>query len=399
METTTDITATEQEWAGYALSYGEYHATVEKIAKINDRARKRGFTGGLKVEATREERTTTTVAGIDKTEIVYVTKVTGTAPSYAGWTFLARIDRVGDSFTIATAPGVDHVERGLVRPGACDHCGHDRRRNNTYLVRNDETGQTVNVGSTCIKDFLGWDATVVFFGSGDSSLEPEMGGSHYAPEFSVDTVLAIAYAAIKSHGWVPSSAYDGVHTRSYLDLVLLRARLTEEEKRMVAALRVHAAEATEKVAQIKAYLLSDEFSGTSTYVDNLKVLVAANTVTGRHFGLLASAPQAWIRHNERQAQVKAEAAKTVESDYIAEVGTKKVRVEGTIEAIRYIEGQYGTTVLYTILSKEGNLVKWFASREALGDEEGVEVTIEGTVKKHDEYRGVKSTVLTRCKQI
>lgn len=398
-ETTAPQTTTD-EWAGYALSYGEYVATVEKIAKINARAQKRGFTGSLAVEATREERKTTNqYTGIETVQTVYVTKVTGTAPSYGGWTFLARIDREGDSFVIATAPGVDHVERDLVKPGECDHCGYNRNRNNTYLVRNDETGQTLNVGSTCIKDFLGWSGSVVFFDTRDSSLEPEMGGVYYAPEYSVDTVLAIAYAAIRAHGWVPASSYDGRPTRSFVDMALLRSRLTDREQAEVNALRAYAAEATEKVAEIKGFLLSDEFSGTSTYVENLKVLLAQDYVSSKQFGILASAPQAWIRHNEAQAERKAQAAKTAESEYIGQVGDKKVVVEGTIEAIRYIDGAYGTTTLYTILTKDGNLVKWFSSNGALGDDEGVAVKIQGTIKDHEEYRGVKSTVLTRCKAI
>ena len=73
----------------------------------------------------------------------------------------------------------------------------------------------------------------------------------------------------------------------------------------------------------------------------------------------------------------------------------KVEVKGTIEAIRYIEGNYGTTTLYTILGEDGNLYKWFSSAGSLGDDAGVAVHIKGTVKSHDEYNGTLSTVLTR----
>jgi hypothetical protein len=44
----------------------------------------------------------------------------------------------------------------------------------------------------------------------------------------------------------------------------------------------------------------------------------------------------------------------------------------------------------------GVVVKWFASNNALGEDTGVRVTLRGTVKEHDEYKGIKSTVLTRC---
>jgi hypothetical protein len=68
--------------------------------------------------------------------------------------------------------------------------------------------------------------------------------------------------------------------------------------------------------------------------------------------------------------------------------------------VRPIEGDYGTTYLYTLREDAtGNVFKWFASREALGDATGRTLQLQGTVKKHEEYNGLKSTVLTRCKEI
>lgn len=389
--------ATTFEPMTWALTPGEYTATVAKIAKINERAVKRGFTGRLTVEGTREVKVTTdSLTGFEVREVVYHTRVVGEAPSYGGYTFLARVDRVGESFVISTAPGVEHVERSLVNPGACDHCGFDRRRNNTYLVRNDATGQTVNVGSTCIKDFLGWDASVVFFS--DRDVEVEQGGGYVERQFAVDTVLAYAYAAIKAHGWVARSSYDGRPTADLVATALFGGRMSEQERMAVEALRAHAAEATEAVATIKAYILSDDFNGTSTYVDNLKVIVAQEAVTGRQFGLLASAPQAWIRSMEQAAERKAQQATSAGSQFVGSL-KDKVAVKGTIESVRFIDGQYGVTTLYTILGEDGNLYKWFSSNGAFGEEAGVDVHLTGTVKAHDEYRGTKSTVLTRCKAI
>lgn len=408
-------TVEEQEPFTWALTPGEYAATVEKIAKINARAEKRGFTGRLEVIGTRREETVTNqFTGIQTTRVLVDTRIAGTAPQYNGWTFLARVDALqtetGTTFTLAVAPGVEHVDRSLVNAGHCDHCNTDRYRKNTYLVRNTETGETLNVGSSCIKDFLGWSATVVFFSEGDvaGDIDGLVGGGAYREDhYSVDTVLAYAYAAIKAFGWVPGSAYEGIPTKARVRFALTPPRvLRDQDREVLETLRAYAAEANEQAAVVRAWILSDEFNGTSTYVDNLKVAVSVDYVTDKQVGILASAPQAYIRHLEtaveraaREAQWAAEKAAKQVSDYIAPVGAKKVRVEGTISAIRYIPGDYGTTTLYTILTKDGNLVKWFSSSEALGDKEGVEVTIEGTVKAHDDYQGTKSTVLTRCKDV
>lgn len=403
--TTQEITAVTtpapEQFEGYRLTTGEYHATVAKIAKVNERATKRGFTGRLEVVAERKEVTQVDpLTGINQTSVVYITRVEGEAPSYGGWVFLARVDRVGKSFTVATAPGVDHVDRTLVQPGVCEHCGFDRQRNNTYVVRNEETGQVVNVGSTCIKDFLGWSANVVFFGEGDSSLEPEQGVRFATPEFSLDTVLAYAYAATRAFGWVASSAfsYTGRPTAEWVRLGLGLFRPTKQEENDLGRLREFAAEAESKVAEIRAYITSDDFAGQSSYVDNLKAVFEQDVVGVKQIGLVASAPQALIRHQEKQAERKAEATKTADSDFVGQP-KDKVEVKGTIEAVRFIDGDYGTTTLYTILGEDGNLFKWFSTNGALGEQAGVQVHIRGTVKKHDEYRGTKSTVLTRCKAL
>lgn len=389
--------ATTFEPMTWALTPGEYTATVAKIAKINERATKRGFTGRLAVEGTREVKVSIdSLTGFEIREVIYNTRVTGTAPSYGGYTFLARIDRVGESFVISTAPGVDHVERSLVHPGECDHCGFNRQRNNTYLVRNETTGETVNVGSTCIKDFLGWDASVVFFS--DSDVEVEQGGGYVERQFLTDTVLAYAYAAIKAHGWVARSSYTGRPTADLVGLALFGGRMSEQDLRDVRALHAYAPEATEMVEKIKGYILSDDFNGSSTYVDNLKVVVGEDAVTSRQFGLLASAPQAYLRSMEKAAEKKAAEATTAGSEWVG-AEKDKVEVKGTIEAVRYSANMYGTTTIYTILGEDGNLYTWFSSNGALGDDAGVAVHIKGTVKGHEEFNGSKRTVLTRCKAI
>jgi len=415
-DTTTAPEVEVHEPFTWALSVGEYAATVEKIAKINARAEKRGFTGRLEVIGTRREVTTTDeYTGLKKTRVVVDTRIAGEAPQYNGWTFLARVDTLqtatGHTFTLAVAPGVDHVDRSLVRPGFCDHCGTARYRKNTYLVRNVETGETQNVGSTCIKDFLGWSATVVYFSTGDLGEEIDAlvgGGGYREDHYSVDTVLAYAHAAIRAFGWVSASSFsDAPSTAGRVRFALTPPRvLNDQDRRDLALLGTYAAEATERAATVQAWILSDDFKGTSTYVENLKVVAGVEYVTDKQIGLLASAPQAYIRHLEtaaereaKEAQWAAEKAAKQISDYLAPVGTKKVRVEGTVSAIRYIEGNYGTTTLYTILTKDGNLVKWFSSNGALGENEGREVIIEGTVKAHDDYQGVKATVLTRCKEV
>ena len=44
-----------------------------------------------------------------------------------------------------------------------------------------------------------------------------------------------------------------------------------------------------------------------------------------------------------------------------------------------------------------SLVKWLDNGEWFCPTEGDRITLKGTVKAHEEYKGEKQTVLTRCK--
>jgi hypothetical protein len=79
------------------------------------------------------------------------------------------------------------------------------------------------------------------------------------------------------------------------------------------------------------------------------------------------------------------------------VGNIKDRIdfEGIVEFVTYREGHYGTTTIVKFRDLDGNVFTWFASGY-LQYNKGDRVQVRGTVKKHDEYKGVKQTVLTRC---
>jgi hypothetical protein len=390
----------EENTMSIRISPAELTATRDKITKINARAAKRGFTGRFTLTADRREETQN-LLGFTVTEVFYEVTIEGDAPSYNGWTFLARVDPLNDTFTLATAPGVDYVSRDQVRPGECDHCGINRQRKHTYLVQSTETGEVKNVGSTCLKDFLGWDGNVVFISTEEIS-ESIGGGYASGPAiYDVDSVLAVAFGAIRAFGFRRSG--EPGSTAGIVRTILGSLRLTDKERARLEPVREYADEANTKVATIKAWILSDEFSGNSTYVDNLKVAAAAGSVDDKQIGLLASAPQAYVRHLEtaderaaKEAQWAADKAARTSGEHFGAKG-EKVTINATIVSIRYSVHNHGTTVIYRLRTEDGNLAIWFASREALGEQEGVAVSITGTVKDHEEYDGVKETILTRCK--
>src|ERR1035441_8123071 len=109
------------------LTDAELALTLIKISKINERAIKRGWTGRLEVLHTPVTVTETNVAGFQTTSHLHEVKISGSPPSYDGWTFLATLDWDQNAgLVVRTAPGVVSVDRTDLKPGACAHCKTDR---------------------------------------------------------------------------------------------------------------------------------------------------------------------------------------------------------------------------------------------------------------------------------
>ena len=111
----------------------------------------------------------------------------------------------------------------------------------------------------------------------------------------------------------------------------------------------------------------------------------------RHWSLsdkqLAAAAKVLDARENRQRQDAA-------SDHVGQI-KDRIEFEGVIEFETDREGYYGTTHILKFRGDDGNVYTWFAS--GLQDlAKGDRVKVRGTVKKHDEFRGVKQTVLSRC---
>jgi hypothetical protein len=381
----------------WTLKPEEFAATREKVAKLNARAAKRGFTGRLELVGERTEIKRSTAIG-DVVEIVYRARIDGDAPKYNGWRLLATVDFIDTGLIVNTAPGVEKVDRSLVEQGKCDHCKQHRNRNKCYLVGNDN-GEQLQVGSTCLKDFLGWDTLPRFIGLDDAKEDVDgfLSGGYWPSVYSTDSVLAAAWATIKLDGYVRAGEWNMTPTKQTVSLILdPPSKLARELQAKYGALQD---ESREIAKQTRDFVLSDKFAGDSEYVQNMKIALTSDTVIAKHFGLVVSAPQAWFRYQEKSLIREREKANTV-NEWL---GTEKERLRGLkvqVKAIRYIASDYGSTTLYTMVTDTGHQLKWFASSDVLGDKvTDAWFTIDGTVKKHEEWNGQKSTIVSRCKKL
>lgn len=380
----------------FQLTAYELEMTREKIAKINARCAKRGIPGGLNVEYREETKKEKNDFGIEIETIVYMVKITGIAPKLPDWDFVATLDYDPNAgLIVRTYPGVNSINRANLREGWCDHCQTNRYRKNTYVMRNRNSGEEIQVGSACIKDFTGWEALPYSAERMQKDVE-EMSGDFgsYPRDVSTLTVLSVAWACVTEFGYVRSREI-GATVDMVRDVINPPRKISEDYRLELMRLSRHADEMMNRAKELRAWILSDEFSGTSEYVLNMKAIAGAEMVSSRNYGLLVSAPQAWARFLEKSFIKEKE--KAPESNWIGEIG-ERWELSLTLKSVKYIETMYGCSTLHKFTDASGNVFSWFASSADYGDNVGDTFRVSATIKAHSNKYGVE-TGLTRVKVI
>lgn len=394
--------------------YGDLLAKVEKIAR---RARKLDVGTATVREVDRETVENTTGRRVTPDGMVlareYVFVVlAGEAPVLAGWRFLATVDHLGEGGNLVKrVPGrgeeVDLTEFRTVEP-RCDHCGYARHRKDTFVVEYVETGELKLVGRNCLADFLGGHdphraakyaeyLTVLADDLADGEGDDDFGSYGMRSKFTaIPTRAYLTHVAlmIRLNGWTARSAarFDG---RATADVALdnLYAMAEEATSRGV---RLWVEPEAEDAARADAALLwaREELpkrERLSDFDHNLLTVAKLDWLPKKGEGILAYVVVAHARALEHEVKLAERAKKTENSDYVGKVGDR-LTLRLTVEAIFENEGNYGTTYITKLLDGDGNAFTWFGSYEL---ERGGVYEAKWTVKKHEEFRGVKGTVLTR----
>jgi hypothetical protein len=316
-----------------------------------------------------------------------------------GWEFLAALTHTVEGNLIRQTPIAIEQKLGInekyrTASNNCDHCKMDRPRKNTYIVRNIETGEIKQVGSTCLVDFLGHcDPSVIehHFNSLDAAEDIDYGkGQRNDFYISLHHYLEHVCTMIRVNGWVSSKvAYEeaktSTATRAWSNMFLSQGGeklepITDDDKQL----------AEKVIAWGKT--LKDR-TDNSDYFHNLSVLFQLDYVDDKSLGLIASSVVVYQKEVEKVIE-KAKGPKFV-SEHFGEVGKRAV-YSLTLLGCKVLEGgEYGPTFFYRFVDEKNHVAVWFASND-IGVEVGEVVTLKATVKKHDEYKGMKQTVLTRC---
>lgn len=350
------------------LTRSEIAATREKLAKYNARAKRRGNDG---VRLHVSDQTRWAVRGDGHRAHETQVSIVGTAPQYAGWTFVAAIRQLPGAARPVVYSYDDTLDHDAVAAGVCDHCGTKRARRTTYLLRKGD--RSLHVGSTCLTDFLGAAFRPVLLDFDRLAREIYAAAPR---EYEPSAILALAYMASKSESDMS-----------------IRDQTTEMAQAGVEPADWAIAAADRIRGELKAAFAGE----TSGYPANLCAALTAATVTRAEIGLVASGIAAHGRISQRPApEVPAST-----SEWIGQVGDAAI-LDLTITGLHRLESYYGYRLVVSRLviaqTEGGDVIKMTTAAAWAADlSVGDRVTVSATVKAHATYRDARQTVLSRPK--
>lgn len=356
-------------------------SSLKKAEKIIKRANAKGLQGGFSVSFTEEN---------GYPEIV----VTGEPFSYGGWNFVAVIEKIENGeVIIKSAFGYEGeaVEESLLVKNFCQHCNTKRQRNTQVIVENAE-GERKILGSTCVKDFLGWAYSPVFLSSPKEELDGIFSGFGFMKPIA--EVLWVALGAVELYGYRSVSS-EGLSTKDRVERYF-GLQKGEEDTALQALLASKSYE--QEIAEIMAFVPANQ--QITDYARNLRSAFKGEYAFKSTLGLIVSAVSAYGR--VKQAEI-VEATKTVYSSEPFAKDGEKVEFTGVVLSKRFIENYFGYSaqssqlIVFEVAGQPLPFkVKTFYSGSTIL-EEGQVVTVKATVKKFEEYKGEFATMVTRSK--
>jgi len=378
--------------AYYEIPEPNFATLRAQIAKISRRAKKFGMG-----EITLNVTAMTPVSGSNYN--LLTVELIGMAPIVSGWSFVASITHEHDAGNILrytppfTADSVDVKYRTV--HASCDHCKLNRMRKDTYVLRHKESGEEKQVGRTCLNEFfdganphkiaeysemLG-NIGVLMEAAKKIPVKTESGPSNHIPFFyPLSRILTLAAAVIRVNGGFVSGsmAYNNTSltsTAAFVKDIMWSPNMYTTKFIDGPVDKQMAEEAIEWGANLDADKGED-------YKWNVRVLCTSEVVTSDQIGLAVSIMGVYLRNKEEKVA-------TV-SNY---VGTKGERV--TFTGKLTMTRQTNFSVLNQFVDEAGNILKWFNKGKPLDVELNTTAVFSGTILNHEEYRGVKSTVLSR----
>lgn len=361
----------------------------EKIAKLNKTAVKLGC------EETQVYVMYTFVKNVARpqedqklVEFMHV-NVEGVAPVLNGWTFVAKREPMEESTSVlvksvagASVPAEFHDDHSL----KCDHCKTNHRRVATFIV--EKEGQYVEVGRSCLKDFLGHMspeqyanyAEALNMSSFNSLTDPDYEGGfgRMTPVFSTKYISEIAAAMIRHFGYTSNKTAferESISTSSNVADYLF-PQPQYNIRNVVSITQADESVAADAIAYIASYVDNSH----NDFWTNLKKIAAAEYITTKNIAFLAAGVNTFIK-SQQEAAAKVSILSGIKSEKFADEGSKIAVKANVIHAVVFENNNFYASrkLCATVKTEAGHLVKIFTTSWDTDFQKGDSVTIIGKV--------------------
>ena len=280
----------------------------------------------------------------------------------------------------------------------CDHCKINRYRVKFFFFV--EGGKVLCIGSSCAKDYFGWDVERVLdaFNNGMASFDAEDEGEgkkkRWNRDFGMKDLIVATYMATENFrkAWVSKAKAEINGSMSTGKAVFGILTPLKHETDIIDAFKATYETLKDQIDSMVDTLTAKwNIPPTNDFeyniVNNLFYTEGGDL---REFvvspGIVAYAIYSTFHKDEQVEGTK--------SEFVATEG-ERITATVTVKNVKGFDGQYGISYLVTMTTPEGNVLKTFASGDFGNVEVGQTLTIKGTVKKHDLYKGNKETMLSR----
>lgn len=362
---------------------------VEKVESLNRRAEKRGLAPAFSITVEREFSVRT--KGIYEYEDFVEFHIDGVYPAISGYTLAAVVDHASGGLIFRNPAFTEDVDlTPFADRKTCDHCGTKRKRSKTILL-SDAAGKIIQVGTSCIIDFLGKEAGALeFFAENSGILGDSDDDGHYAssPHYATVEICSIAVKLISDFGFVKSNT-PGSTASKLMDFVDEHYRSFPRDYDFTVT-----AEHTEKAMKAIEFIKNSERRGE--YQENVFRVMTSGRCEKRVFGFIAAGIRGALADIRKASEVKKmEEQAPVEKAEFPAVGTVIANEEVTIEKIFTFEGMYGAQHIFIMKSSAGIPFVWKTSTFPDVESSGTYTIKKAKVKAHDDYKGKSQCRLER----
>ena len=274
---------------------------------------------------------------------------------------------------------------------SCDHCHSNRRRKKGFILKNLETGELLQIGATCMKDYTR-DLSIMEKMRFQNNLYDEFlfdEETYMKSCFSSDSWLPIEDVIVYTNRVVDK---DGCFIKAG-DVMYSNEQSTKDKvEELSLKERNITDEELERVKEMFDTIQSCEIEEIMGKEFNIELL---DLIKNRYCKRKQFGKAVWIHQlYHRIIEYKEPEVINTINEYVGEIGDK---MEVELKSINniWIETYYGMSCMNKFVDETGRIFVWWTTKEI--DTDGEFKKMKFAIKSHNEYKEEKQTVITRAK--